>query len=226
MDSEQKWREQQAPEVVNQNYPEVVPVQHDPYSNTHNYPHQQQYPQAHQNYILPKPEDGTSTYASGNTPYSVHSASHHTDRSSPRALYATPATAPPSSSGEKARSDDKNNKGGGLVCCGLNTLVLVLSAIIAALFVAMVGLAAGTGVQANRANVAEAKVRAMSSAMSSTMAAKTVTATATAASATSTSFAALDDGCSSDAAGVSGTTYSAFACECFWRRSFAVSRQL
>ncbi|CAN8103065.1 unnamed protein product [Discula destructiva] len=87
------------------------------------------------------------------------------------------------------------------------------AAAVAVLFVAVVGLAAGTGVEANRAKVAEASVRSMMMSTGAlttvTVAAKTITATAD--SATSTSFAALDDNCSGDPEGVSGTTYSAFS---------------
>lgn len=222
MDSEREWREQQAPEAVNQDYPEAIPSQNYPYNNIH-HNFQQQYPQqTHQHYVLPKPEEITGTYTT--TPYSAYSGSH-TDHTSPRGPFAAPATP----SGVTGRpSNDAGKKG--LRICGLNTLVVTLSAIIAALFVVVVGLAAGTGVEANRANLAEAKVRSMSSALSSATvvaAAKTITATASAA--TSTSFSALDRGCSGDAAAVSGTTYSAFACEfSFWLAHIFVifSRQL
>lgn len=191
MNTGQDWRDQQAPEVVNQNYPEAVPA-----PNYHHNFLPQQYPQPHQTqgYALSKAEDGTGTYASSNTPYHVP--------------FAAPAAALPGP-GEKANNDGKRTG-----VCGASTVVIVLSAIIAALFVAVVGLAAGTGVEANRANVAEAQVRSMSAA-ASTVAAKTVTATAAAAAATITSLDALDAGCSTNAAGVSGSTYGAFACEFF-----------
>lgn len=197
MDPYQDRHDNQAPEVVDQNYPEAVPAQHYPYHNIQ----QQQY--------TPKPEDGTGPHASGTTPYSAHSGSH-IDHTSPRSYYAvqTPPT-------ETARGDGKKK---GLIC-GCSTLVVILGAIIAGLFVAVVGLAAGTGVQANRANIAEAQVSSMSSASRTTVtvAMKTVSATPTigSVSATGTSFAAIDDNCSDDPTGVSGTTYSAFSCEFF-----------
>ncbi|KAI1267085.1 hypothetical protein F5Y18DRAFT_378844 [Xylariaceae sp. FL1019] len=71
--------------------------------------------------------------------------------------------------------------------CGVPFLVFVLSTAIAALLVATVGLAAGTGVQSNRANDAEAKL-AQFMANSSTK--------------------AIDGGCSADPGAVSGTTYT------------------
>lgn len=89
--------------------------------------------------------------------------------------------------------------------------MFVLSVIIAILAAAVVGLAVGTGVEANRANAAEAKLDAMSKTSPSTV---TATATTASASATSTSFAALDDNCSGDPSGVNGTTYNSFSCEC------------
>ncbi|KAJ8130968.1 hypothetical protein O1611_g2663 [Lasiodiplodia mahajangana] len=42
--------------------------------------------------------------------------------------------------------------------CGCSVLILVLSAIIAALFVTVIGLGAGTGIQTKRANDAEARL--------------------------------------------------------------------
>ncbi|KAI0538000.1 hypothetical protein GGR58DRAFT_321689 [Xylaria digitata] len=71
--------------------------------------------------------------------------------------------------------------------CGCSTLVLVLSAIIAVLSIAVIGLAAGTGVQANRANSAEAKL---------------------AASLNSTDIPVIDRGCSTNPDSVSATQYT------------------
>ncbi|KAI0419203.1 hypothetical protein F5X98DRAFT_84046 [Xylaria grammica] len=81
--------------------------------------------------------------------------------------------------------------------CGCSALVLVLSAIIAALSIAVIGLAAGTGVQANRANNAESKLAAYANSSNIT----------------------IDRGCSSNPDSVSATQYtSAF----FNRPSFRI----
>lgn len=116
--------------------------------------------------------------------------------------------------GEKSLSEGgaqhgrRNNKG---LLCGCTTLVFVLSVIIAILAAAVVGLAVGTGVEANRAKSADAKLSAaMSKTSPSTV---TVTATTVSASASSTSFAALDDNCSGDPSAVNGTTYNSFSGE-------------
>ncbi|KAJ4421823.1 hypothetical protein N0V82_003522 [Gnomoniopsis sp. IMI 355080] len=173
MDPHQDRLDQQAPEVFNPTYPEAV--QH-PYQT--------------------KPEDGTATYNSSNTPYSNY-ASPVGYNNSPHGYHASAVGAQP---GDK-NHHNRRNKG---LLCGCTTLVFVLSAIIAILAAAVVGLAVGTGVEANRANTAEAKV----SSLSSSGANATATTTVGSASATSTSFADLDSNCSGDPSGVNGTTYS------------------
>lgn len=191
MDPERDRLDEQAPEVVQQNYPE--PVQY-PYHNN----------------LQPKPEDGTGTHTSSSTPYSHYASPVNQN---PTHGYHTSATG--SHPGEKSFSEGgaqhsrKKNKG---LLCGCTTLVFVLSVIIAILAAAVVGLAVGTGVEANRAKSAEAKLSAATSKTSPS----TVTATATtaSASASSTSFAALDDNCSGDPSAVNGTTYNSFSCEC------------
>ncbi|KAH6660479.1 hypothetical protein BKA67DRAFT_53122 [Truncatella angustata] len=87
--------------------------------------------------------------------------------------------------------------------CGCTLLVFVLSAIIALLSAAVIGLAAGTGVEASRANDAEASLAAIKAGGAA------ATTTVTAPTATSTSdFSALDRNCTSNSKGVTGTTYS------------------
>ncbi|KAI1081595.1 hypothetical protein F5B20DRAFT_48892 [Whalleya microplaca] len=83
--------------------------------------------------------------------------------------------------------------------CGCSALVFILSIIIAVLSVAVIGLAAGTGVEASRANDAESRLAAMSASASATTSAPT---------STSTMFSNIDKGCSTNSAGVTGTTYS------------------
>ncbi|ORY58100.1 uncharacterized protein BCR38DRAFT_76399 [Pseudomassariella vexata] len=89
------------------------------------------------------------------------------------------------------------------IVCGCSVVVLVLSIIIAILSAAVIGLAAGTGLEASRANNAELRLASLTSGGATT--------TGTAPSATSTSvtdFSRLDRNCSSDSSGVSGTEYT------------------
>lgn len=86
-------------------------------------------------------------------------------------------------------------------------LVFILSCIIALLSAAVIGLAAGTGVEAHRANDATDRLASVSSSLSAAGPTKTTTVTA---GATPTSFNDLDKGCSNDPDGVSGTGYTAF----------------
>ncbi|KAK9422495.1 hypothetical protein SUNI508_00358 [Seiridium unicorne] len=87
--------------------------------------------------------------------------------------------------------------------CGCTLLVFILSTIIALLSAAVIGLAAGTGVEASRANDAEASL----SAIKAGGAAATTTVTAPAAASTG-DFNALDRNCTSNSNGVTGTTYT------------------
>ncbi|KAI5868380.1 hypothetical protein GGS23DRAFT_545190 [Durotheca rogersii] len=82
---------------------------------------------------------------------------------------------------------------------GCSVLVLILSVIIAILSAAVIGLAAGTGVEASRANDAEARL--------AEMVASPVTLTVTAPSPSPTGFSAIDKGCSTNSAGVTRTKY-------------------
>lgn len=86
---------------------------------------------------------------------------------------------------------------------GCPVLVFVLSLIIAFLSAAVVGLAAGTGVQANRANRAEAKLASAGNATGNSTS-----------SGGSVDLDSLDKGCSSNASGVSGTKYTSSCKPC------------
>lgn len=146
-------------------------VSHSSYPEVVSNAHHHQYQQ------YPKPEGG---------PYSTYSASQ-LDQLSPRPYHS--AAAIPSGGGTR--------KGG---LCGCGVLVTVLSAIIALLLAAVVGLAAGTGVEANRASKAEARLAS-------------ATATTTwVAGPTNTAWAPIDRNCSVNADGISGTTYDVFSC--------------
>ena len=100
--------------------------------------------------------------------------------------------------------DGNASRGQRLGPFGCTMLVFWLSAVIAVLSVAVIGLAAGTGVEANRANNAEKSLARLSGSSS------TATATAAAASTTSTSFASIDMGCSNVPDTVTGSRYTSF----------------
>ncbi|OHE95735.1 hypothetical protein CORC01_09019 [Colletotrichum orchidophilum] len=92
--------------------------------------------------------------------------------------------------------------------CGCTFLVFLLSVIIAVLAAAVIGLAAGTGVEASRANNAIQELAAMSASATSGGSAATTTVTVTSASATATGFAALTNGCSNSDETTTGQTYT------------------
>lgn len=171
----------QAPELAPQNFPEVAPQHHPPH-----YGYQQPYQ-------APKPEGYTdgSTYAGA-----VSTTSPYTAVASPLSQHAINDHDPSA----------KRSKG---VLCGCSLLVFILSCIIALLSAAVIGLAAGTGVEANRANEATNKLAALSASVSSAAATKT----ASASSPTATAFNDIDRGCSNDPDGVSGTSYTSFSCK-------------
>ncbi|KAK7749996.1 hypothetical protein SLS62_008105 [Diatrype stigma] len=86
---------------------------------------------------------------------------------------------------------------------GCSLLVFILSGIIAFLSVAVIGLAAGTGVASNRANDKQSQLDALGAS-----GAPTATVTVTAASPSPTGADAADRGCSTDADAVTGTNYT------------------
>ncbi|KAI2621280.1 hypothetical protein GGR54DRAFT_96383 [Hypoxylon sp. NC1633] len=85
---------------------------------------------------------------------------------------------------------------------GCSVLVFILSVIIAILSVTVIGLAAGTGVEASRANEAESRLAAMNTSGSSP-----TTVTVTAPTSTPTDFSTVDKGCSTKSTEVTGSTY-------------------
>lgn len=187
MGSQQEHDAHDAPEVVFASFPEAVP------QNSY-----RQYPPGP--FVSFKPEDSADrTYVLGNMPYSTGGGSHvgyASSSSSP--FYPRPVAGPSPGSGH----------GGGRkrgMICGCTILVFVLCLIIALLAAAVIGLAVGTGVEAHRANTAQAKADQLNTSLA------TVTVTATPSTPTSTSFAELDDNCSGNPQGVTGTTYSAFS---------------
>lgn len=183
MDPHQEYHDRQAPEAVNTSYyPEaVVPNHH----------YQQQYVTEQPTGV--KPEDGLvpGSHLSGGTPYSNYGGSQFDHV------------------GAEQGSDDTRKKKSGTIL-GCTTLVFVLCVVIALLAAAVVGLAAGTGVEAHRASVAEARAEDQCQADASASSCATATVTATSSAPTSTPFAAIDDNCSGNPGGVTGTTYKAF----------------
>ncbi|KAK3687674.1 hypothetical protein B0T22DRAFT_439278 [Podospora appendiculata] len=167
-------------EAAPQNYPEVAYPQHE----------YQQY-RPYQDAPIHKPEDaqhyptaapsnfGTSTYGAQNTTGSPFS---------PNLQHATP-------------NDSKPRRS---TFFGCSLLVFILACMIALLSAAVIGLAAGTGIEASRANDNASKLAALSSSMAS------LTATATSTAATATGTAAIDEGCSANPSGVNKTVYTSF----------------
>ncbi|KAK3940669.1 hypothetical protein QBC46DRAFT_363943 [Diplogelasinospora grovesii] len=171
------------PEVAPQNYPEVA--HHAPQPGPGQYGHQQPY----QDSATPKPEQSPhAAYADPSTTYG-----------------SNPAASPYSTHAQTAPS---HNKSEAATICGCSLLVFILSCIIALLSAAVIGLAAGTGVEASRANDATNKLLAMSSSVS---AGPTKTTTVTAPAAAATDFNAIDDGCSNNPSGVNKTVYTSFS---------------
>lgn len=106
--------------------------------------------------------------------------------------------------GETGAAPQKNRK----TVCGCTFLVFLLSVIIAVLAAAVIGLAAGTGVEASRANNAIQELAAMSASATSGGTTATTTVTVTSASATATGFNALTNGCTDSSETTTGQTYT------------------
>ncbi|KAK7958485.1 hypothetical protein PG996_010078 [Apiospora saccharicola] len=82
---------------------------------------------------------------------------------------------------------------------GCSVVVFVLAVIIAILSAAVIGLAAGTGVEANRANTAESDLAALRANMTTSSSSSSIAAG---------NYSALTRDCSTNSTGVSGTTYT------------------
>ncbi|KAI0017198.1 hypothetical protein F4780DRAFT_782517 [Xylariomycetidae sp. FL0641] len=164
---------------------------------------QPDYPEVH--HLTPRPEVAQPYYGYYPKP-PVSPGGSTNDQTTLNAQYASPSTGYPAS--QNPFQEKQTVTGSALPVtahpkaakriCGCTVIVLVLSTIVALLSGAVIGLAAGTGIEASRANDAEAKLASMS--------ASRPTVTVTASSATSTS--GIDNGCSEDGDGVSGTTYT------------------
>ncbi|KAK3956225.1 hypothetical protein QBC32DRAFT_157043 [Pseudoneurospora amorphoporcata] len=186
-------------EPAPQNFPEVAPPHtHDYYVQHH------RYPEAYRDsppipkptpspYSPPPPSSGyggATTIAGSTVESQAHVGDAHT----------------------RPKSDGKRR-----MICGCSLLSFVLSCIIALLSAAVIGLAAGTGIEASRANDAVAKLAAYTRAnpaMTSTSSSPGVSTTATPTStggigsATSLSGVEIDSGCGSRKDKVNGTIYT------------------
>lgn len=208
MDAKADHNAQQAPEVMHANYPE--PLSYEQVQQQQQYQYNN-YPQ-HPPVPPPKAEGTINSYGSLTAPSSAYPVS----QTSPSAHYAQPTV--PSTS-EDYDGQKRRHQPGTILGCTLT--VFILSAIIAFLVMAVIALAAGTGVEASRANSAEAQVNqlyasldAVTGTATPTSSASTATSASVSATSTSTSFASIDGNCSTNPGGVTGTTYSAFSCEC------------
>ncbi|KAH9891475.1 hypothetical protein F4778DRAFT_751719 [Xylariomycetidae sp. FL2044] len=181
-----------APEVAHPIYPEVhhpppIPEVTPQYGGQNAYTHTPSTPM--------KPSEDASTLQAGYTPVAPSAPS--TYGTYDRAYDGQSTLGAGTTAGRAGKS-------GGKRLCGCSILVFILSLIIALLSAAVIGLAAGTGAEASRANDAESKLARLSASGSGASATVTVTAP----SSTATDASTLDKGCSADSAGVTGTTYT------------------
>ncbi|KAK0619820.1 hypothetical protein B0T14DRAFT_496474 [Immersiella caudata] len=174
-------------EAAPQNFPELA------YQQQQQHLHQKPYAYAQNHSLNQLPSPYTDTKQ---TPSTV-SFAHHPD-ASPYAYSAASHTTqlPPRGKSTKA-------------ICGCSLLVFILSCIIGLLSAAVIGLAAGTGIEAKRANEANAQVIALNASLAA-LGRPTATATGVP---TGTALPAevIDDGCEADPESVTGTYYTAFS---------------
>ncbi|EGO59933.1 hypothetical protein NEUTE1DRAFT_145816 [Neurospora tetrasperma FGSC 2508] len=188
-------------EAASQNFPEVVP----PQTHAYNAQQHQQYPEAYHD-SPPVPKQTPSPYSP----------------SQPSPGYGGATTIAGSTIESQAHVGDAHttpkNDGKRRMICGCSLLTFVLSCIIALLSAAVIGLAAGTGIEASRANDAVHKLAAYTSAnpvqiattstFPGTSTTATMTSTGSIGGATSPSGVEVDSGCGSRSDQVNGTTYT------------------
>ncbi|KAH8889653.1 hypothetical protein GQ53DRAFT_603751, partial [Thozetella sp. PMI_491] len=97
-----------------------------------------------------------------------------------------------------ARAEEKAQK----TICGCPLIVFVLTCIVAVLSAAVIGLAAGTGVEANRASGCQSRYDLLNTSLA--------TGTASSPAATSTSYNSLTNGCTDNPDKVTKTIYKSF----------------
>lgn len=188
-----------APEVAPQSYPEAVPQQH---PQVYNDPQQSQ----QQPYYAP---DAKPTY-----PPMVSSPPPTTVYSPYQASHAGLAS---ENGGGGGGGGEEKRRGGGAerTVCGCTLIVFVLSVIIAVLAAGVIGLAAGTGIEASLANEANDKYQKLQASVSAAgLLAPSSTGTAPApASGTSCpkpETVVIDNGCASNSSSVNGQSYTSF----------------
>ncbi|KAL8348554.1 hypothetical protein RB601_002401 [Gaeumannomyces tritici] len=192
-----------APEVAVQSYPEAVPQQHPQVYNVQGQQQAQQQP-----YYAP---DAKPTY-----PPTVSSPPPTTTTHSPyQASHANLASE--NGNGGVGGGEEKRRGGGGAdrTVCGCTLIVFVLSVIIAVLAAGVIGLAAGTGIEASRASEASDSYQRLQASVSAAgLLAPSGTGSAPAA-ASGTSCprpetVVIDNGCASNSSSVSGQSYTSF----------------
>ncbi|KAL8410716.1 hypothetical protein RB596_000406 [Gaeumannomyces avenae] len=192
-----------APEVAVQSYPEAVPQQHPQVYNVQGQQQAQQQP-----YYAP---DAKPTY-----PPTVSSPPPTTTYSPYQASHANLASENGNGNGGVGGSEEKRRGGGGAdrTVCGCTLIVFVLSVIIAVLAAGVIGLAAGTGIEASRASEASDSYQRLQASVSAAgLLAPSGTGSAPAASGTSCprpETVVIDNGCASNASSVNGQSYTSF----------------
>ncbi|KAI6376159.1 hypothetical protein MCOR25_002797 [Pyricularia grisea] len=189
-----------APEPISPSYPEVVPTpQHQASTWQASSQHQPGYINDGSAPVTSKPGQPWSS------PQTSYNVAHGSDRGydSHNGTYAgsTMVFNQDKTHTELPAAETSKKK----ILCGCPVIVFVLSVIIAILIGAVVGLAAGTGVQTARVNEANDKVQDLQAQMASIS-----FPTGTGSSPAATTTAAIDNGCSSNPSAVNGKEYTAF----------------
>ncbi|KAK4134394.1 hypothetical protein BT67DRAFT_434451 [Trichocladium antarcticum] len=180
-------------EAASQNFPEVAAPEHHPYPQQYQQPYQQPYP-------LPYPHQQPPYDPSATTP--KPETTRETPFPEPPSIYGGQTVASPFSGHDRAVAEPPSQpKSAPLrTICGISLLVFILSCIIALLSGAVVGLAAVTGIEAQRANNAASSLAALRS-----------SPTPTATAGPTPSPTAIDDGCADNPDSVDKTVYTSFS---------------
>lgn len=180
-----------APEVAPQSYPEALPPQLPEVYNA-----QQQAQQQQQTYYAPASKPEYPPMVSSPQPTTLH----------------TPYEASHNGGG----GGEEKRRGGGAerTVCGCTLIVFVLSVIVAILAAAVIGLAAGTGIEASLASEANDKYQRLQASVSAA-GILTPSGTGSPPPAASTSCpnpepVVLDNGCSTNSSAVNGQLYTSF----------------
>jgi hypothetical protein len=187
-------------EPAPQDFPEVTQEQQGyghhqlpyPQHQQQSYPHEQEQPylQHQQQPYYQQAYDPSAT-----TPKPEHTAAPSTyggqTVSSPYSPPAQPAATQPETKTIAVRT-----------ICGCSLLVFILSCMVALLSAAVIGLAAATGIESQRASSAASSLAALTA---------SATTTSSGPSATGVVISLIDDGCSTNASAVNKTLYTSFS---------------